>query len=582
MKNRNLFFSLVVFSMFFASGVFAKSLEADVSTNKLAMGDSLVLNIEYRGNANDKGEPDFSLLNQDFETYSVQRSFKTNIINGTVESGKSWKVLLSPVVKGKLQIPSFEVNGVKSAPIAIEVLAQGSNIKIDKSPDYFMETKIDKYNPYVQEEIILTLNLIEKVGLASDGLSYDDSDDWKIEVLSEPKVSSKRIKGERYRDIEYKFAIFPQRSGKLTTPKIVFRAEYLVESDEIKKGDPFFDVFDSFGFGNGRSIHKFPDMMADRRIVNLEADIKEIEVKEIADGYDDNWWLPAKNVDIYEVWNPKDKKFVTGEAVSRNIVIKAEGVHSSALPDVDFGDVKYMKQYPENPEVDNITSGSGIVAIKSVNNVYIPNDYGKTKISAIEIKWWDVDEDKMKVARVDSQKIRIVKGDVENFEKEVRNGIEVEELENLAPYVEDKIDEDKFEIDNYIIFIVFVFGLLGGLFVAKIFGNKKSYQDVEYKDMKNLDDKIRQACKSNDVKMVENFLTLWMQKNYKGVKNLEDLAKKLKDEDFSFSILEINNIIYGKDDKEWDGKEFYQTFKNISKFKNSKKKSKKDKIDDLY
>ena len=56
-----------------------------------------------------------------------------------------------------------------------------------------------------------------------------DNNDWIIKSLGAPIVNSQVINGQTIRELVFKYAMFPQKSGKMTVPAAKFRGFYLTK-----------------------------------------------------------------------------------------------------------------------------------------------------------------------------------------------------------------------------------------------------------------------------------------------------------------------------------------------------------------
>ena len=77
-------------------------------------------------------------------------------------------------------------------------------------------------------------------------------------------INSKIINGRQLREIQFKYALFPQKSGLLRTPDVEFRGYYLTRSR--RSADVFDDVFEIaakfiFFFVTQRKIGKLGEVI---------------------------------------------------------------------------------------------------------------------------------------------------------------------------------------------------------------------------------------------------------------------------------------------------------------------------------
>ena len=82
-------------------------LVAKVDRTQVTLEETLKLTLRYNQQVM-FGEPDFSLLNTNFDVLGNHRSNQYRSVNGRAESWTQWSLTLAPKKEGKLLIPSFE------------------------------------------------------------------------------------------------------------------------------------------------------------------------------------------------------------------------------------------------------------------------------------------------------------------------------------------------------------------------------------------------------------------------------------------------------------------------------------------
>ena len=81
----------------------ADSLTATADRTQLSRGETLELQVRFDGQTT--SDPDFSVLEEDFEILSQNQQNQFSIINGTTESYTQWVLQLLPKKTGSLLIP---------------------------------------------------------------------------------------------------------------------------------------------------------------------------------------------------------------------------------------------------------------------------------------------------------------------------------------------------------------------------------------------------------------------------------------------------------------------------------------------
>ena len=400
------FIFILLLGLMISGKLSAQVLEAKVNRSDIPEGETFLLTVELK-DGKTSNVPDFAVLEQDFTIYSVSNAYRTHIINGSVEQSQQWNLVLMPNKNGKLTIPVIKLDNLQTKPLNInvgEIAVNQSNIKQPQNLVKFkIEGSVDNTRPYVQQQINYTLTIYDAGGLQGEAPMFltNNSDDWIIKTLGEPQINYKKIDDKNYREIKFSYALFPQKSGNLTIPAVRFNGYYLTKE---QRRDPFQGLFADDFFVNGLDI---TDVFATRNPVQLNANPIEITVLPAVSENANKWWLPAEDVEIYAEFEPKNPQFKVGEAVSRNIYLRAVGVIDSQLPELKFVNVEGVKQYPEKPFTEmNIDNGK-IVSVEKTTNVYIPNKGGRILLPEIKVDWYNVISKKMETAILPAQEISV-------------------------------------------------------------------------------------------------------------------------------------------------------------------------------
>lgn len=207
------------------------------------------------------------------------------------------------------------------------------------------------------------------------------------------------------REITFKYALFPQKSGNLVIPEVRFDGYYADPDAGRNSMQRLLGAFsglndDAFGL----------DMFGRRVPIVLKARPIDIKVGKIPAANNGNWWLPAKKAEIYSDWQQKMPAFKSGEAVSREVYLRVTGVIDTQLPEIRFPEVGGMKQYPEKPITRSEVKGDDVVSVMKIKTVYIPEKSGRVTIPEIAVNWYNVNTRKMEKAVLPAVVVDIAPG----------------------------------------------------------------------------------------------------------------------------------------------------------------------------
>ena len=341
----------------------ASQLVAKTDRTTLSVNESLTLTLSYQGQA--MGAPDFSELEKDFDILSRQQQSQLSFGFGDNTSTTEWVLALMPRRSGQLHIPAFNFKGEVSDPIAIEVTEEQA--ASDSSQPIFIETELEKDSAYVQSQVIFSLRLNTAVMMSSVDISDLDIPGARVIKVHDAQYQ-KSLNGREYIVVEMKYAIFPEQPGTLEIPAVTING---VVPD---RNDPF----------AGRS------MFGSRgKPVRLKSDAKTLEVLTIPDGAAGGNWIPSKGLSISQRWSSKPDNLTVGEPITRSITLTAQGLTGAQLPPLNIEEGQGYKTYPDQPDISETLSESGVLGTRSESVAIVPTAPGTLTLPGVRVRWWD-------------------------------------------------------------------------------------------------------------------------------------------------------------------------------------------------
>ena len=555
------------FWMMTISGVSAQTLDARVNRTEVPEGETLLLTVELN-DVKSSDTPDFEVLKSDFTVYSISNAYRTHIINGDMKQSQQWNLVIMPNQKGQITIPSIKLGSLATKPIMIKVGLedglQNKSTSMNNITKFKIDGKIDNNQPYVQQQINYTLTIYDIGGLQGDVPVFltKNTDDWIIKSLGEPEITSKDIDGKNYRLIEFKYALFAQRSGDLEIPAVRFNGYYLAKEQRI---DPFQGLFEDDLLIRGLAMQ---DVFAARNPVQLTTQPIKVKVLSAKEENAKNWWLPAEDVNLYAEFEPKNPQFKVGEAVSRNIYLRAVGVIDSQLPELVFNQVEGVKQYPEKPITSMSINGDKIVSIAETTNVYIPNQGGDLELPEIKVKWYNVNTKKMETAILPPVKVTVIGGD----KQETLLSQQIARIDDNPKTTEKNNSEvrETFVKESSLMFVwAFVSGMLLCLVLVKLVNLLKKMNMAETKAKA-----IIKSAKNKNLRLLRDSILAWAEAKWPEDKflSLQDVDLKIDDKEFRCELDKLSEALYAKDSSEWNEALFMRVFHKINKKMKSKRK----------
>ncbi len=521
------------------------------------------------------GEPDFSPLNKSFTVLSTGRRSNTQIINGDIKLSQQWILTVIANKTGIIDIPAIRFGKELSKPAQIKVTTSAPPSVGNKSDDIFIEVEVDTKTPYVQAQLIYTVKLYRAIQTNNASLTEDiqvSGGQAVINKLGDDSSFETRIKGKRYVVIQRQYAIFPQSSGALKIEPVVFQGQ---------TGSGSFFGFDPFG-PQPKTIVKRSDSI-------------QLDIKPIPDSFTGDTWLPASQLNIQEQWSIDPGKLKQGEATTRTLSLTANGLASSHLPTVESHLPDKLKQYPDQPVLEETNNENGFVGIRREKMAIIPTEAGDYVLPAIKIPWWNTETDKLEVAELPERTIHVNISDsapVNNnqqaqIEKEVVPSVveskaDNKEKEHISVAEETLTDQTPWKWISFIFFILWLITLI--VFwksKRKSTDSNNSASAVELTIKQHLK-RLRQACVANNAAIAKQALLDWAKEVWpdKEINSINSI-KSFCDEQLQVKIDELNVCLYGKSESKWDGDAFLKCFDSQS-FDKKVKTEAKGKLEPLY
>ncbi len=356
-------------------------IKAFVDRQDIHANETFMLTVELDEYTSDT--PDLSVIPNDINVLSNSKYHRSSTINGVSSTQLGWKIQLMVDEPGIYTIPSIEVGNQSTSPIQIKVKPSTDTFSTDDQVEAIMlKAEVSKEDVFVQEQILFKLKLFRAVQTQYASLTEPAVENAIIEKLGEDNQYETVIDGNRYLVLERLYAIFPQESGKLEIPKVVFSA------DVVKRNSS------SFGRVLGRT-----------RPVSIATEAKTITVKPYPDGHS-GLWLPSKNLKVESRWSDiKDK--TVGQPSTWTITLTGVGLHENQLPEIELPDTPNIKWYPDTAEKSRAVSSDGIVGKRVERIAVVPTKAGTVKLPELTFRWFNTETGEYETSVLAEQTIRV-------------------------------------------------------------------------------------------------------------------------------------------------------------------------------
>lgn len=566
--KKYIFYTLLMLFLTLKSAV--ASIVAEVSNNVQPLGQAFTLTLT--ADENISASPDLSVLNRNFKVYSTSVSRQNYIINGKSSASTVWQIGLIALNSGEQEIPAIKVGNENSNPLKITVtdgIVEDSAVK--KAPvknGYKLQAEPVNQNEkyYVQQQINYDVVLTDNGSIVSGNPQFvTDNSDWIILSLGNPQITNiKSQSGTALRQITFKYALFPQKSGTLRIPEVWFEG-YAGNKDNSLSNLLNQDIFNL-------AINT-PSLFGFETPVSLKVDSQTINILPVPADYSGKWWLPAKQVELSAEWIGEKPEFKAGEAVSRLITLKASGVTENQLPEINFKPAEGIKQYPEQPSRQGKISGQMPMAEQTVVNVYVPDKAGKLVLPEISVDWYNTATQQVEKAVIPAEEISVAASGIvaKNIKKPTS---ELLPLEKPVP-----------ESQSIPVYVYVVIAFAGGLILGFVLFKCRFTRVVKPQcETRAYPDFLIKKAYASDFRGLRDGLISWATGFYpeKPINNLKDVADAADDEKFTALTEVILAKLYNPQDETlWNPKDFNTALKRIIKQK-KQKKSKDNTLPPLY
>jgi hypothetical protein len=372
---------LLFISMQVQSGI-----SASVDSKRINFNQSFQFNLSSDNAAGQN--PNLTILKRQFRVVGNSKVSRPYLKNGVRKQKTLWFFILRPKISGTLNIPAIKINGEKSRPIKIQVIAPRKPKKSSKpakekrkkvlAHDVLIKARINKSKVFPNEMLIysLTIDYPEK--------SYKD---FKVETpfvpgaivlpLAKPSVENATLRTKARLIRKQSFAIFTDQIALFSIEPVQVHFKSANRKDQAK------DIL-------------------------LKANSLHFEVTPKANQTSLGYWLPSDKVELSQQWQVKDN-LVQGTTLIRTIKLKVSGVNSDSLPLISALTHQNANIVLKDVSVENIIENGQLYGQRVEKTEFTFNVAGQISISPIDIHWWNVKANQARVSSLDAHSFNIEK-----------------------------------------------------------------------------------------------------------------------------------------------------------------------------
>lgn len=267
-------------------------------------------------------------------------------------------------------------------PVIVCLFLASGNLLAQTGPEEarqaFIELSASEDELYVQQQLHLRVRLYYTNNVIQGHLKDPEHPDVVIEQLGEQKQYRELLDGERYRVVERNYVIFPQQPGQLQLPPIEFQ-------------------------GTARHPRGHHYRISD------SATLFPLDIRDIPGSFSGSTWLPARSVEIHEKGLAPGAPVEPGANLTRTLTLTAEGLPATTLPDPKPSYPPALRAYPEPAQRQSSANEEGVLGqlTQTVALVPVPGHSGEITLPEVRIPWWDVEEDRERIAVLPARTLRL-------------------------------------------------------------------------------------------------------------------------------------------------------------------------------
>jgi hypothetical protein len=542
----------------------ADQLTASVDRDTIGIQETFTLTVAADSRVSSK--PDFSSLQNDFEVLSNNESQYTSISNNGTEFKKVWQLTLAPKRVGSLLIPSFTVDKTVSDAIEIKVSKQNPTQSSGDDP-VRVAVEVSKQTVFVQEQIHVKIQIISKVNLSQTQMQpLEIKNAIVISLEDKPKQFISVINGRQHLIEEQNFAIFPQESGDLVVPSVIYS---VVPSERDMWSDPF---------SRSRS-----------NILRLPTEEQRITVKPVPAEAAGKSWLPANNLSVNETWSASLDHLKMGEPVTRTITITADGLTGGQILPLPHTPIDGLTFYPDQPQNNDKKTASGIEGSRVETTAIIPNHGGEFTLPEIKVEWWDIKEQVMKTASLPAKTITVL-GDGKTDTSTIASQASTQPNVTSETMVVAPANE---KINPWLLAGSILFGVLSvilGIYILNLRSRLKALEnnlddatEIISEKERHIWDLLKHATANKDAVALRKNVLSWAKFQWPDASThaLDDVARLSGKIELTQALKKLDELLYSNHPSEdWQPAQLLQLLNECRKEKNTKKKS--DVLKPLY
>jgi len=542
----------------------AADVQLQLDRSRVTEGETVTLTF-VTDDARQSLEADFSVLEKDFEILDRRSETQLSIVNGRQTAVVRLLLTVEPRRSGELPIPAIDFGKARTRPLVLQV-DPAPQLAPGELPPVFIEVEITpEQGPYyVHAQLGLIVRVFYQQNLTEAAISQPEPSPASVRLLQETPYQAERG-GERYRVLERRYAIFPERSGELSLPAMQLSGR-LVERRDSSIWQP---------------------TVRGRR-VTVESEPLQLQIEPRPTEYTGSAWQPARQLSLSQQISSTDALRV-GEPVTRTIIIDAVGLEENMIAEPSWPELTGARIYPDQPQGISRDDGEWVLGHKEFRYAVVPEHEGELVLPELTVEWWDTANDRQQTAVVPAHRLYVQPSALVPTAPEP-----VAPAPAVSPFAEPASSGGgagaawwrglTVLFATLWLLTLFLFWRSRGLHQATPravrSGGSEAMGETELREQ------LRRACQRGDAAAVRRSLLAWLRQfGPAGDSSLLGFAARCGDPSLKQAVYALDAEGFkpaaGPVDG-WDGRQFQQQFENWRQSWLAQKREKKPALTDLY
>ncbi len=533
--------ALLVVLLCFTPVASAVEVSATIDRNPIYLDESVNLVISVEGNEALNTAPDLDPLHNDFAILRQSTQTNINIVNNTPHFVQSWQIEIQPKQLGLLEIPALTIAGEQTQPIEILVEEFMGNVATEGA-EIFLEVETSSNNPYVQSQVNFSIRLFYSVPIVNGTLSEPQVPFATVKGPAQDKRYNAQRSGIDYRVVERRYAIFPEQSGAFSIPSIEFTCV-------VERLNP-----------TTNSVNHYRERYSSKSI--------PLNVRGIPRSFSGITWLPARDLQLRDSWNGRAPDLEFGKPESRQITIDAVGLREVQLPRVDYAENDSVKVYgDQNSELKTSQIFEWSISNRTDEFAIIPQSESSVEIPKFEIVWWDINEDREKVAVIPAISVQLQPPAGQPVApSDTGDASQLSDAEQSTLNTLIRSLDRQWQLISLALAVMWVLTLVAWYCSRR--SRRTQWMGKESADTKQIESErkllhyVRQACRANDAAAISKAMLDWAAVHWieQSPRNLIELGQRLNNSVLITLLKDVDKAIYSAGSSTVEGGRLWQSF----------------------